>query len=92
MTEYTIVGFREVESVLQLLYPYLQLKKVLAKQVLDLIKCHPAKMAARTLLRLSEQVDKTATFNYSKRRTNTAATVLTYLQANHLIPVETDSV
>ena len=92
MTEYTIVGLREVESVLSLLYPYLRLKKVLAKQVLAIIKRHPAKMTVGQLLKLSELVDKTAEFNYSKKRTNTAETVRAYLQENLLIPVETDSV
>jgi intein-encoded DNA endonuclease-like protein len=37
MSEYTIVGFREVQSVLTLLYPFLHLKKALAKDVMDLI-------------------------------------------------------
>lgn len=93
MSEYTIVGLREVEHVLLLLYPFLRLKKVLARDVLRLIKQHPEqrKMTARRLVRLSELVDKTATFNYSKKRTNGYAQVITFLQERGLlVPVETD--
>jgi LAGLIDADG DNA endonuclease family protein len=62
MTEYTIVGLREVEHVLKLLYPFLRLKKALAAKVLVLIKQHPQsrKMTAKQLVRLSRLVDKTA--------------------------------
>ena len=80
MTEYTIVGLREVNEVLQLLYPFLRLKKVLAKLVMELIKSHPKKMTADELMRLSYLVDKTARFNYSKKRTNTSKTVKIFLQ------------
>src|SRR5438445_8995049 len=40
MSEYTIVGLREVEYVLALLYPFLRLKKALARDALGLIKQH----------------------------------------------------
>lgn len=91
MTEYTIVGFREVEYVLKLLVPFLRLKKVLAKQVLEIIATHPKKMTAKKLLTMSKHVDKTATFNYSKKRTNTQETVEDYLKDNNLFPVETEA-
>jgi intein-encoded DNA endonuclease-like protein len=82
MSEYTIVGFREVAYVLTLLYPFLRLKKVLAKDVLELIKVHPEqrKMTVSKLISLSKLVDKTATFNYSKKRTNTSAQVIAYFE------------
>ena len=81
MTEYTIVGLREVELVLSLLYPFLHLKKELAKSVLRIIKIHPEqrKMTKSQLLKLSSLVDKTAKFNYSKKRTVTSAKVVTFL-------------
>ena len=91
MAEYTIVGFKEVRRVLRLLYPYLRLKKILAKRVLKLIKAYPAKMTPETLVRLSGLVDETASFNYSKRRSNTCQTIKTFLQNANLFPVETDS-
>jgi hypothetical protein len=80
MSEYTIVGLKEVEYVLKLLNPCLNLKKELSSDVLKLIKQHPSqrKMTRTQLLLLSNLVDRTAVFNYSKKRTNTSATVLAF--------------
>ncbi|MDO8505911.1 MAG: LAGLIDADG family homing endonuclease [bacterium] len=80
MTEYTIVGFKEVQEILALLYPFLRLKKVLARLVLQLIRVHPKKMSPQGLLKMSVLVDKTATFNYSKKRTNTSNTIQAFLK------------
>ncbi len=93
MGEYAIVGLREVEHVLKLLYPFLHLKKALAREVLALIGQHPAarEMTAHTLLRLSKLVDKTASYTYSKKRTNGSAEVLAFLQQRASIPVETEA-
>jgi hypothetical protein len=91
MTEYTIVGLKEVREVLLLLSPFLRLKKVLAQEVLKLIKTYPDKMTPKELLRLSILVDKTATFTYSKKRTNTSESVKTFLKEHNLFPVETES-
>ena len=83
MSEYTIVGLREVSLVLILLYPFLRLKKELAKEVLSLIKLHPSsrKMTASKLISLSKLVDKTAEFNYSKKRTVTSESVINFFQS-----------
>lgn len=92
MSEYTIVGLREVEYVLTLLYPFLRLKKTLARNVLDLIKQHPSqrKMTVHQLVNLSSLVDKTASFNYSKKRTITSIAVIEFLRIKGLyVPVET---
>jgi hypothetical protein len=92
MCEYTIVGLREVEYVLTLLYPFLRLKKVLAYRMLAIIKQHPTqrKMTVSQLVKLSKLVDKTASFNYSKKRTITSATVTTFLRSkDNGVPVET---
>ena len=91
MAEYTIVGLKEVERILRLLYPFLRLKKVLAKKVLRLIKAHPERMSPQKLLRLSVLVDETATFNYSKKRSNTSETIKMFFKNTNLFPVETDS-
>ena len=80
MTEYTIVGFKEVKETLLLLYPYLRLKKMLAQKVLALIKTHPKRMSPDALKRVSLLVDATAVFNYSKKRTNTSTTVHNFLR------------
>jgi hypothetical protein len=92
MSEYTIVGLREVEHVLTLLYPFLRLKKALAKDVLELIKQHPPqrKMTVSQLISLSYLVDKTASFNYSKKRTITSAVVIAFFRDKDIfVPVET---
>ena len=92
MSEYTIVGLREVEYVLTLLYPFLRLKKKLAAEVLAIIRQHPQqrKMTKFKLIALSKLVDKTASFNYSKKRTNTSVQVIAFLDMIS-VPVETDS-
>ncbi len=91
MAEYTIVGLKEVKKILILLYPFLRLKKVLAKQVLKLIATYPDKITPTELIRLSQLVDETAKFNYSKKRTNTSDTVKAFLIKHNLFPVETQS-
>ena len=89
MTEYTIVGLSEVAQVLALLHPKLRLKKKLARDVLKLIKLHPTKMTATKLIALAEAADKSAEYNYSKKRTITAQVVRNFLNDNRLFPVET---
>ncbi len=89
MTEYTIVGMEQVEIVLIMLHPFLHLKKELAREVLRLIKLHPpqAKMTPEKLVQLSCIVDKTALYNYSKKRTDKSSTVIAYLsESNKLSP------
>ena len=86
MAEYTIVGLSEVRNVLKMLLPFLRLKKRLAGQVISLIESHPKKMTTKELVRLSKLVDKTAVFNYSKRRTNTSETVRLFLKKNQSDP------
>jgi LAGLIDADG endonuclease len=87
MCEYTIVGLREVQHVLALLYPFLRLKKSLAAAVMALIDKHPPqrKMTARKLIQLSKQVDRTAMFNYSKKRTVTSAVVMAFLNGKGMM-------
>ena len=89
MTEYTIVGLKEVKEMLLLLKKYLRLKKVLAQKVIALIDSHPGRMNAKELVRLSHLADETARFNYSKKRTNTSETIKTFLKDKNLFPVET---
>ena len=91
MTEYSIVGLKEVESVLNVLLPYLRLKKELAERVVKLIGAHPKRMSPEKLVRMSKLVDATAQFNYSKKRTNTSETIRSYLIKSNLIPVETEA-
>ena len=90
MSEYTIVGLREVQQVLTSLLPHLRVKGEAAEAVLEIIGSHPAKMTPRDLLVLSEKVDATARFNYSKRRSNTMDKVREFLTSASLVPVETE--
>ncbi len=91
MAEYTIVGLNEVRQILTLLQPYLRLKKVLAGKVLKLIEVYPKKMDPKKLIRISRFVDETASFNYSKKRTNTSQTIEKFLKDANLFPVETEA-
>jgi hypothetical protein len=91
MTEYTIVGLREVDSVLNILLPFLRLKKELTEQMVKLIEAHPRRMTPEGLVHLSKLVDAAAKFNYSKKRTNTSEAVRLYLIKSNLIPVETEA-
>lgn len=86
MAEYTIVGFKEVAQILKLLHPYLRLKKVLAGKVLNLIQRHPKKMTPERLIRISGLVDETASFTYSKKRTNTSSTIRDFLEWRKFFP------
>ena len=89
MTEYTIVGFKEVALILRTILPYLRLKKDLANGVIGIIKKYPKSMTPKKLLYLSRLVDNTAKFNYSKKRINTSREVRRHLENTNLFPVET---
>lgn len=94
ISEYTIVGAKSVFEILKLLYPYLRLKKrqvELAFSVLSKMPGTGRKMNPQLLLSLAQEVDKFAFLNYSKRRTNTAEKVESFLKSRDLLdPVETD--
>jgi len=81
MSEYTIVGMNSVKKVLQELLPFLRLKKDLAISVIKIIELWPdnGRPTKSLYLRLCEMVDKTAKYNYSKKRTVTAEIVKEYL-------------
>jgi len=88
MTELTIVGVKPVTKVLSLLSPYLVLKRKQAKLALKVLGQMPGsgrQVTPQLLERLSGQVDKFAWLNYSKRRTNTASKVRSFLWSRHLL-------
>ena len=87
MSEYTIVGMQAVKKVLGKLLPHLRLKKQLAKAMIKLINCWPVNGRPEVdyYLKLCRQVDATALYNYSKKRTITTATVERFL-ANIISP------
>jgi len=86
MTEYTIVGLKPVQKVLELLKPYIILKKEhvkLAKRINGLLK---GKFNLRKFIKASELVDRFQILNYSKKRTNTSKGLKEYLKRHKLYP------
>lgn len=84
MSEYTIVGMQSVKKVIEKLLPHLRLKKQLAKVMIKLINGWPrnGRPSIEHYLRLCRQVDASALYNYSKKRTITTAVVEKYLANN----------
>ena len=80
MFEYTIVGLKETLKILNLLLPYLRLKKKVAKTVIKIIENHPKKLNKTALIRLSYLVDETANYNYSKRRTINSQIIIDFFE------------
>ena len=95
MSEYTIVGVEPVNEIIDLVYPYLRLKRKQAevsKLVISKMPETGREMTPKLLLKLSSQVDKFAYLNYSKKRTNTSEKVREFLLSKGLLdPVETES-
>ncbi len=86
MSEYTIVGIADVGKILQLLLPYLRLKKPQAEIALNVISQMPGsgrKMTEEKLLMLAKEVDRFLELNYSKRRVNTSAKLKAFLDSKH---------
>ena len=87
MSEYTIVGMKQVSEILNLLNPFLILKKRQAEIALSVIRKMPGKgkkMNADLLLGLAREVDKFSYLNYSKKRTNTSVKVKEFLQLHNV--------
>ncbi len=83
MAEYTIVGHGETREILEKLLPYLKPKRELAKHAIRISKI-PKKPTPKELLQYAALVDKSAEYNYSKKRTNTKETLIAYFK-NHKI-------
>ena len=87
VSEYMIVGLKEVGRVLRLLHPYLLLKRKQAKLALEIIGVllSEKKISAGKFLRLAKRVDRFGELNYSKRRINTSKEVRTFLKRQKLL-------
>ena len=94
MTEYTIVGVKDVQKTLEILKPYLKLKKKQAELAISICKKMPKigkRMKVQLLLTLAREVDRFVDLNYSKKRTNTSSVLEAFLKSHKLLdPVETD--
>ncbi len=91
MSEYAIVGKASVKKCVQLLYPYLRVKKLHARRVLQIISHLKRDQDPQSFLKLCEVVDTFQDLNDSKKRTLTSQVVRShFLQCNLLpVPVET---
>lgn len=83
MSEYTIVGKKEVADILRLLKIHLHLKKQLAAKVIRISKM-TKNPDIQTYLRFCRLVDETAKYTYSKKRKITTAQVEKYLEEHKL--------
>ncbi len=92
MSEYCIVGLLQVKRILQLLNPYLVLKRKQAKLALEIISDleNLSSIDSKTLLRVAKKVDKFGTLNYSVKRSNTSSKVQEFLSSKAFVPVSTD--
>lgn len=79
MAELSIVGHQSVEAFIKEYYPYMQLKKPIARAVLSIItETRNVGDDANRFLEVCKLVDKTAQLTYSKKRTITSETVREY--------------
>ena len=91
VSDYTIVEPKEVRRVLELVRPYVQLKKEHVSLGLEILSRLSLVGDAAQLIALSRLVDRFAEINYSKKRTVTSAVVEQHLKSTgYLAPVETD--
>lgn len=83
MSEYTVVGKKEVADILKLLKTHLHLKKQLAAKIVKISKMvkYPQ---IKDFLRFCRLVDETAKYTYSKKRKITTAQVEKYLEEHKL--------
>lgn len=86
MMEYSISGVKMVKSFLELLFPYLILKKNLAVLIFRIIKALNDVQNEVDFLEVCKLVDKVAEHTYSKKRKNTSSVVKDDL----ILPVETE--
>jgi hypothetical protein len=91
ISDYTIVEPKEVRRVLELLQPYVRLKKEHVTLGLEILDELPRAVDAVRLMSLCHLVDRFQTLNYSKKRVNTSMIVEEFLKSHgYLAPVETD--
>ena len=79
MSVYTITGFNDTENVIKTLYPYLIIKKNLAKICLDVISNYRSIETKDDFIKVSMLIDKTSNYTDSKKRINNTDKVIQYL-------------
>jgi hypothetical protein len=92
MSDYTIVGWKDVTWLLQLVRPFVVFKREQVERALQILKQLEARLTAREFLAASHQVDAFATLNYSKRKQIGAENVRALLEGKGvLVPVTTEA-
>ena len=91
ISDYTIVEPKEVRRILELLKPYVRLKKKHIALSLEILRHFPLANDATQFIALCRLVDRFRTLNYSKKRSVTSEIVEQVLKSRDcLAPVETD--
>ena len=75
ISDYTIVESKEVKKILELLKPYVRLKKKQVNLGLEIINRLEIKKSNEDFLEICQLVDKFKEFNYSKKRKITSMVV-----------------
>lgn len=92
MSDYAIVGYREVRRILLLVRPYVVFKKQQVEQALLLLDALKPKYTPQELLATAHMVDSFSTLNYSKKKSINAASMETFLKSmGYLVPVTTEA-
>ncbi len=79
ISDYTIVESKEVRRILELLRPYVRLKKKQIEIGLEILNKLENKKTTQDFLEICKLVDKFGYMNYSKKRTITHETVSKFL-------------
>jgi hypothetical protein len=85
ISTYTITGSSSVKSLLEVIYPYLTIKKKQAWYIFKIIEKNSKKMDPSLFIKLCLIVDKFGIFNDSKRRAVNTETVINVLKKNGYI-------
>ena len=75
ISEYTIIGFQNVETFLEQIKPYLKIKLKQAIKALEIIKIFSKSVDHNSFLKCCQLVDNIAALNDSKKRKITTAVV-----------------
>ena len=86
MTEYTIVGFKSVMEVLKFLKPYIKMKHKHVIVAFKIAQIMSGKFTIEKMVKAARFVDKYQQLNYSKKRVNTSAVLLSFLKEHNLYP------
>lgn len=94
VSDYTIVGYREVQQVLELVKPYVVLKKRHVEQALKMLQGlkKRSRLKPEQFIAIAKMVDEFATLNYSKNKRHDTAKVRRILESKGFVaPVTTEA-